>query len=302
MQLPFPIAQKQRRWKSFQTPDIFLALAPLRHSADWRSIFFLTLLCFLFFIQWTGFFRHWILLPITCVLAFVACIIKHNHIHCRTFSNYYWNRAFEHLLGFCTGQSTAAIIPVHNERHHAQNHSGEDCVRSSLVNFRANWLNLIAFPFAAVWKVYQVKSADMRRWREEKPDLYRRARQERIVVFGFITALLILNWRATLLYFGVPWLFAQWGIVAINLLQHQDCDHDSAYDHSRNVTGHFINWLFLNNGFHTAHHLRPALHWSHLSDFHHKHVEAKIRAELNHRSLLISIWKQFFSATRQPRP
>lgn len=301
MQAQFPIAQTQRRWKFFQTPGLVLTFLPLRYSADWRSLFFLTLLSVLFFIQWTGFFRQWFLLPITCVLSFIACIIKHNHIHCRTFSNHYWNRAFEHILGFCTGQSTAAIIPVHNERHHVQNHSDEDCVRSSLVNFRKNWLNLIAFPFVAVWKVYRVKSADMCRWHEEKPDLYRRARQERIVVLGFVAVLLLLNWRATLLYFGVPWLFAQWGIVAINLLQHQDCDHDSEYDHSRNVTGHFTNWLFLNNGFHTAHHLRPAIHWSRLPEFHNKHVASNMRPEFNHRSLLISIWKQFFSSTGRPK-
>lgn len=295
MQTRFPIAELQRRWKYFQT-----ARVPLRYAADWRSLFFLALLGALFFVQWTGLFRHWYLVPATCVLAFIACVIKHNHIHCRTFTNEYWNRAFEHILGFCTGQSTSSIIPIHNERHHAQNHSDEDCVRSSLVNFRKNWLNLLAFPCVAVWKVYQVKSADMHRWQIEKAALYRRARWERCAVLGFVGVLLVLNWRATLLYFGVPWLFGHWGIVAINLLQHQDCDHHSEFDHSRNVTGRFINWLFLNNGFHTAHHLRPALHWSLLPDFHRKHIEGNMRPELNQRSLFISIWKRFFFPAKRP--
>jgi len=275
---------------------------PLRHPADWRSFFFLATLCVLFAVQWMGLFRNFALLPPTCVLAFIACIIKHNHIHCRTFANERWNRMFEHLLGFCTGQSTAAIIPVHNERHHAQNHSDNDCVRTSLVDFHWNWLNLIAFPVAAVWNVYRVKSSDLRRWRVEKPRLYRRARQERLTVLILVAALLFVDWRATLLYLGVPWLFGQWGIVAINLLQHQDCNHHSAYDHSRNITGRFINWLFLNNGFHTAHHLRPALHWSRLPDFHHRHVASHMRADLNHPSLLVSVWKQFFSVAGRPKP
>ncbi|HUA64533.1 MAG TPA: fatty acid desaturase [Alphaproteobacteria bacterium] len=295
MQAQFPIARLQRRWKYFRT-----ALVPLRYPADWRPAFFLALLISLFFVQWTGFLREWYLLPMTCVLAFIACVIKHNHIHCRTFTNEYWNRAFEHVLGFCTGQSASAIIPVHNERHHARNHSEEDCVRSSLVNFRRNWLNLASFPFVAVWKVYRVKSADMRRWKKEKPGLYHRARRERFVVIGFVVTLMVLNWRATLLYFGVPWLFGQWGIVAINLLQHQDCDHQSEFDHSRNVTGRFINWLFLNNGFHTAHHLRPAMHWSLLPEFHRKNVEANMRPELNERSLFISVWKRFVAPANRP--
>ena len=300
--MQLPIIRARRSWEYFRTEALFPAVMPLRYPADWRSAFFLTLLGVLFFVQWTGFFRHWYLLPTTCVLAFIACVIKHNHIHCRTFSNHYWNRSFEFILAFCTGQSTTAIIPVHNERHHAQNHSDEDCVRSSIVNFRVNWLNMLVFPLLAVWKVYQVKSVDMAHWQRQKPDLYRRARRERIVVLAFIVTLLFLNWRGTLLYLGVPWLFGHWGIVAINLLQHQDCDHHSEYDHSRNVTGRLINWIFLNNGFHTAHHLRPALHWSLLAQFHQRHIESKMRPELNNRSLLISIWKQFIRPSRRHSP
>ena len=126
-------------------------LIPLREAADWRTLGFLGLLGVLFFVQWTGIWRHWGLLVLTCVLSFVACIVKHNHIHCRTFASGVWNRAFEYALGFCTGQSTVAIIPVHSERHHAQNHSEEDFVRSTLVDCRRNWLNLAIFPLRVVW-------------------------------------------------------------------------------------------------------------------------------------------------------
>jgi len=271
----------------------------LRHSEDVRSLVFLAVLYVLFFVQWTGTCRYWIFLPITCVFTFIACIIKHNHIHCRTFAKRGWNRVFEFLLSFSTGQSVAAIIPVHNERHHAQNHTDEDYVRSSLVNFRRNWLNLLAFPFVVVRLVHQNKTADIAHWRRQKPQLYWRVQGERITVIFLFVTLLLLNWRETLIYFGIPWLFGQWGIVTINLLQHQDCDHNSDFDHSRNVTGKFINWLFLNNGFHTAHHLRPALHWSRLSEFHRQHVEPHMRPELNCRSLFISIWKQFLSCAER---
>lgn len=277
-------------------------IIPLRQAADWRSLFFLACLGGLFFIQWTGLFRSWILLPVTGLLAFIACIIKHNHIHCRTFTRPGWNRAFDLVLSFCTGQSTAAIIPVHNERHHAQNHTKHDFVRSSLVHFRWNWLNFLAFPFVVVRLVHQNKNADFARWRAEKPALYRRVQWERALVFVFIATLLILNWRATLLYLGVPWLFAQWGIVTINLLQHQGCEHDSAHDHSRNITGRMNNWFFLNNGFHTAHHLRPALHWSLLPEFHRREIAPHMRPELNHRSMMVCIWKQFFSVPGSYRP
>lgn len=169
-------------------------LIPLRYAEDWRTLAFLALLWGLFFVQWTGLLRHWVLLAATCVLSFVACIVKHNHIHC--------------------------------------------------------------------------------------------------------AVLLVMDWKATLVYFAIPWIFGQWGNVTINLLQHQDCKHDSEFDHSRNITGPFANWLFLNNGFHTAHHLRPALHWSRLPDFHRQTVELHIRPDLNHRSMLACVWNQFFRGTR----
>jgi beta-carotene hydroxylase len=292
MQAKVSAARRTEEKRPFRTGNFPV---PLRHAEDWRALGFLSVLVALYVVQWTGLFRHWLLLPLTCVLAFIACIIKHNHIHCRTFTSHRWNRALEFLLGFCTGQSTAAIIPVHNERHHAHNHTEEDFVRSSLVNFRWNWVNLLVFPFAVVRLVHQNKSADIARWRAEKPGLYRRVQQERLAVLALFLLLLAANWKATLLYVGLPWVFGQWGIVTINLLQHQGCNHTSEYDHSRNITGRFINWLFLNNGFHTAHHLHPTLHWSRLAERHHQQIEPHIRPELNQPSLWKSIWHQFFA-------
>ena len=303
MQPLVPCLGARLYWRRLSLPlHLGRAALPVRYWADKRSVAFLLLLCGLFFVQWTGVLHHWLLLALTCVLAFVACIAKHNHIHCPTFTRRRWNRAWEYLLGFCTGQSTAAIIPVHNERHHAQSQTEADFVRSSLVDFRQNWLNLAVFPLVVVRLVHRNKSSDISRWRKEKRDLYSRVQRERAAVLIFVAVLLLLNWRATLIYFGIPWLFGQWAIVAINLVQHQDCDHASVYDHSRNITGRFINWLFLNNGFHTAHHLKPSLHWSRLPEFHRLQVQPHIRPELNHRSLFVCIWRRFFLAKARHSP
>jgi fatty acid desaturase len=274
-----------------QRASISRRIVPLRYAADWRSLGFLAALVSLYIVQWIGWARHWSLLIIACALAFVACVIKHNHIHCRTFASLRWNRFLDYALSICTGQPITAIISIHNERHHAQFHTNSDCVRSSLVNFHWTLLNLIAFPLAAVRAVHQNKAADIARWRKEKPKLYRNLIHERIVVVGFVAVLLAINWSATLLYFGVPCLFGQWCIVAINLLQHQDCDHGSTHDHSRNLTGAIVNWIFLNNGYHTAHHLRPALHWSLLAEYHRREIAPKMRADLNEPSLIAFLWR-----------
>jgi len=274
-------------------------LIPLRHRSDCRTLLFLGALSVLFALQWSGLLRHWLLLPLTCLFCFIAFIARHNHIHCRTFSDRRWNSAYEYLLVLSTGQAAAGIIAIHNERHHDRYHSEADCVRSSLVNLRWNWLNLASFFFVAVYQVHRAKPLDIARWKQEKPLLHRRFVRERWLLYSCLAVLLLIDWRATFIYLGIPWLFGQWGIVTINLLQHQDCDHGSVFDHSRNVTGRFINWLFLNNGFHTAHHLRPGLHWSRLPEFHRKEVAPHMRADLNRRSLLMSIWNQLFARNKR---
>jgi fatty acid desaturase len=80
--------------------------------------------------------------------------------------------------------------------------------------------------------------------------------------------------------------------VAINLLQHQGCDHSSPHNHSRNLTGAMVNWLFLNNGYHTAHHQRPALHWSLLPEYHQREIAPHIRADLSQRSFFVFLWRR----------
>lgn len=264
---------------------------PLRYAADCRSLALLSILIVLLIVQWTGWARHWGLQLAAALLAFVACVIKHNHIHCRTFHAPAWNRVFEHVLGACTGQPTTAIISIHNERHHQDAQSERDCVRSSLVNFRSNVANLLLFPLAAVCAVHRNKASDLTGWKCTRPDLYRRLIVERIVLIGALTPLVLIDWRATVVYLGVPWIFGQWCIVAINLIQHQNCDHTSSHNHSRNFTGSALNWIFLNNGFHTAHHLRPALHWSLLQKFHEREVSPLVRTELNERSFLSFLFR-----------
>ena len=273
-------------------------LLPLRYRADVRTLGFLAAFIALIAVQWSGECRHGLLLAAACVLAFVACVIKHNHLHCRTFVGRGWNRAFDVLLALCTGQSTTAVVSIHNERHHGRNATADDCVRAEQFSFRANWLNFAVFFFVALARVVRVRPADLRRWRAERPTLYTRARTEWIALAAFTLAAALADWRATALYLGVPWLFGNWGIVTINLLQHQDCDPASPHDHSRNLTGRGVNWLCLNNGWHTAHHERPALHWSRLPAWHRAHVAPFIRAELNEPSLPTAAWSRFILGKR----
>lgn len=263
-----------------------LAFPLLHHRADWRTLGFVALELLLLGGAWSGLARHPAAVMASWLFAFVCCIVAHNQMHRPIFRGHGWNGIFQLLLMFGSGQPPTGIITAHNERHHVHPDSELDFVRTSLVRSRWNAVNLIVFPFLSVAAMIREKPDDLKRWKTARPRLYRQALLERSVFYGVMVLLLVLDWRATLLFLVLPWIGAQFMLVGVNLLQHQDCDTASEYDHSRNVTGMVVNWLLLNNGFHTAHHLRPSMHWSLLPDFHRCHVVPRMNPALDHRSFL----------------
>lgn len=268
-------------------------LVPLRYAADLRTLAFLILFNGLLVVQWLGVTRGWYLLLPTYVLAVVALVVKHNHVHSPTFRGVAWNSSFELWLSVLTAHPTSGVITSHNVLHHGHNNTDADFVRCSLVRSRSNLFNLMVFFFVSVGTMYRNKPSDLNEWRHSQPRLYRQAVAERILTYMFLAVLFALDWRSTLKYCAGPWLFAQWVIVTINLLQHQDCDFGSEYNHSRNLTGRILNWLLLNNGYHTAHHMFPAAHWSKLQTIHERIVAAHTDPALDERSLWLCVWRRF---------
>jgi fatty acid desaturase len=266
---------------------------PLRYTADLRTLMFVGAFNVLLAVQWLHIARGAGFALLTYLLAVVTLVVKHNHMHSPTFRRLAWNSAFEVWLSVLTAHPCSGIITSHNVLHHGKNNTEADFVRCSLVRYRSNLLNFLAFFFASVAAMYRNKPADLHAWRQAKPGLYLQAVVERILTYGSILLLLVLDWRATLTYCLGPWLFGQWFLVTINLLQHQDCDFESPINHSRNITGRFANWLLLNNGYHTAHHMFPSAHWSKLGIIHERVIAPRLASALDERSLWLCIWRRF---------
>ena len=216
------------------------------------------------------------------LLCFIASIVNHNHMHCRVFCRDAHNLLFNLVLSMARGHSATGIVVPHQLNHHELAGSDGDWIRPVLAGKGRGWLRLVRY----VWRASMTMLSE--RVRAGAPPLppARRASQqlERLLLVLVIGAAAWHDWRVFLLFNVVPWLLGLCLLVAVNLLQHDAC----AIGQSRDFTGGAGNWLFFNNGFHSAHHSQPALHWSALPALH-----AELRPPLpqQHHSILAYLWR-----------
>jgi fatty acid desaturase len=130
-----------------------------------------------------------------------------------------------------------------------------------------------------------------KRMRKEKPQWFYQYVLEMVIVQSVKFGLLFYNWEYALLLIFIPHFYAAWGIVGTNYWQHDGCDENHPYNHSRNFVGSMINFLAFNNGFHTGHHERPDLHWSQLPAYHAEHIAPHIHPNLEQKNLFSYLWK-----------
>ncbi|MDX2001758.1 MAG: fatty acid desaturase [Chitinophagales bacterium] len=267
----------------------------LRYSADGRTILFVTAYFALTLFAWFYAPQQWyVIVPLIAalsVLSFLCAVIVHNTIHCPIFRKKSWNKTFQVILSLTYGHPVSAYVPGHNFSHHRYTQTEKDNIRTHKARFRWNLLNQLFFMFLMSGDILASERRFVARARKEKPAWFRQYIFEAIIVFGGKIALLIINWKLALLYIVIPHVYAGWGIVSTNYWQHDGCDETHPYNHSRNFTGAWLNWLTFNNGYHGAHHEKPGLHWSLLPKYHQEHILPHLHPNLDQKSLFVYLWK-----------
>jgi fatty acid desaturase len=129
--------------------------------------------------------------------------------------------------------------------------------------------------------------------RTKNPKWYRQFMLELVVYLAFLAVLAILDWRKFIVFVMIPHQYAAWGIMGINFVQHDGCDGEHPYNHSRNFKGALLNWFTFNNGFHGMHHMRPGLHWSLLPEAHEKELAPHIHPALDRQALLPYLFQAY---------
>lgn len=276
----------------------------LRYTADLRTLSFLTLYACLVVSQWviepSGALAV-ALVVCTCAVSFICAVIAHNTVHTPVFRQRWLNKLFQVWVSLSYGFPISDYVPGHNLSHHRFTQMREDVMRTTHVRFHWNLLNLIFFMPAVTPGILRGNSHFKEVMGDRAKPWKRQLLLEGIVVWSVKVVCLIIDWKKALLYVFVPHLFANWGIVTVNFLQHDGCDPDHPVNHSRNFVGKVFNWFALNNGFHGIHHMVPGLHWSLLPAAHAERVAPQIHPALDQRSLTVYLWKTFVYPGRRVR-
>ncbi|MEM6885845.1 MAG: fatty acid desaturase [Verrucomicrobiota bacterium] len=267
----------------------------IKYSQDWRSVGFTLFTIGLLVTSYKVTIPvlltpGWILL--LSVFCFSCCTITHNHMHCRTFRAAICNRIFNLLLTLAKGQTATTIIVPHMKNHHRHHGREDDWIHPGVSRQQNGLRHIMDYTLHSIVRMYQGRRKAMAP--KLSPRQLRDLRIERFVLVGWIGIGLWVDPVVFIMFTALPWLLAMLFLVAVNLPQHDGCDPESRYNHSRNFTGVLGNWLFFNNGYHTIHHMIPSLHWSLLPDAHMQMLEGRMDPQLNHTSLVHYLYSEYF--------
>jgi len=279
--------------------------AVLRYSADRRTLAFITAHFVLLGTAWATwplverYGPTWStlaragLVAALAISAWINAVITHNVMHTPVWKSRRLNSLTQLALSLTYGFPVSEYVPGHNLSHHRYTQTARDVMRTSKLRYPVNILNILFFFLYIGPGVTATNAIYAKEMRRTKPKWASQLRLEIMVTWSFKLALIALDWRRGLLLAMVPALYAVWGITTVNYLQHDGCDPDHPYNHSRNFVGRVFNWFTFNNGFHGIHHEAPGLHWSLLPQEHAQKLHGKIDPRLEQRSLLVYLFRAF---------
>lgn len=274
----------------------------LRYAADLRTLAFVGIFFALVAVQWVvpGLSMtegvtplRFALFALTCWFSFFGAVATHNTIHAPVFKERRANRALQVVLSLTYGHMVSAFVPGHNLSHHKHTQTNRDVMRTTKARFRWHLLNGLFFLFIVAVDIMKGEGRYFAAMKERHPAWVRQLRIEQAVLYGLYAVLLVLDWEKFLVLVFLPHKYAAWGIVTMNMLQHDGCDENSEYDHSRNFVSPLINFFTFNNGYHTIHHMQPGLHWSLLPAAHAERVKPFINPALDEPSMLAYVFRTF---------
>lgn len=257
----------------------------LNRSEDWRTLFFMALATGLLVANWTSPEFRWSTFLLACLVAISISTLVHNHVHLPTYKSRGLNILHDYWLTVFYGYPVFAWVSTHVQNHHVYNNRSGDFAPSYVFSERNNLLTLLAYPPISGGIQQKVNGAYLRKLFGTHPKRARYYTSQFAVLFAWLGAAFALDPKKALLFVLVPQQVALNVVLIFNYLQHIHCDEESPWNHSRNVVGPIANFLLFNNGFHTAHHRKPRIHWADLPR-EHAQIADRIHPRLKESNML----------------
>jgi fatty acid desaturase len=214
-----------------------------------------------------------------CVVLFqpvqaVAIACNHYQHHLNVFTWRGLNRAYEVILFLQTGTPPYLITLHHNLGHHPHYLEPE---RDTL-----RWRRPEGSPRTRIECLVKNFAGHLT-WTmaigRRHPKVYRRFKV--MTAFSLVTLSVLIYFDAAkaMIVFVGPMLLAIFNVARLGYDQHAGLEMDDHFSASRNIESRLYNLVTFNSGYHTAHHVKPGLHWSRLPELH-RQLRDRIPAEL----------------------
>ena len=209
-----------------------------------------------------------------CVVLFqpvqaVAIACNHYQHHLNIFTVRGLNRVYETILFLQTGTPPYLITLHHNLGHHP--------------HYLEPKLDTLRWQGRGLFECLVKNAAGHLTWTlalgRRYPRVYRRLKLMTIVGLVPLAVLLWLDPAKALIVFVGPMLLAVFNVARLGFEQHAGLEMDDHLHASRNIESRLYNLITFNSGYHTAHHVKPGLHWSRLPELH-SQLRDRIPAEL----------------------
>ena len=223
-------------------------------------LFALDLAVFAFVASWP-LVLAWAVLSVPTKVCIAAW--NHHHQHTSFFRSSICNRLMETVFGLQTGAVANVWVLHHNLGHHdnyMDQQKDESAWRAPDGRVMSN--NEYTFKLAISGYLCALKNG------RNHPRARRVFVAMTVLHVAILAALIAINPFNALAIFVVPMLISFVMTCRHTYDHHAGCSEEDEYAASNNITHRWYNILTGNLGYHTAHHLRPGLHWSKLPAFH----------------------------------
>ncbi|HEX6591706.1 MAG TPA: fatty acid desaturase, partial [Moraxellaceae bacterium] len=227
----------------------------------------------------------WVVAAVMLILLSCSAMpgsISHNHHHVPTFTRPWMNRIYEVLLFLQVGIPPYAWTLHHNLGHH-KDYLDQEKDPSNWRLRDGRVMSRLRYDVVGSLRIYP----EIWRIGRDFPELFRRFKVWSAISLAVLGVFILIDPVKALLLFVAPMPIMYLGLLDNTYMQHSDLDTDSELTASRNTTSRLYNFISWNLGYHTAHHMKPHLHWSRLPAFY-AEIEKDIPAGMKCESVLLS--------------